>query len=186
MSQKMYEDCLAVQEGMINSFSDIYSKEVSNFDDVINKYPKMYQMYLIKAIDLISQITDYDFKNDRHFRIEDVVVFKNYNKITEVYEQIQNAAQYLEEQRRFERSGRSRWQGGGFGISGAIKGAVMAGAMNMATNAVRGIGDSAANAKDRYLIEQKKREFYESVDIFKLLAEDLFDSCERIIDYVFE
>lgn len=59
-------------------------------------------------------------------------------------------------QRQVQRSSRSRWQGGGFGISGAIKGAMMAGMMNAGTSIFRGIGDSFINANDTARVRRLK------------------------------
>lgn len=64
-------------------------------------------------------------------------------------------AQNLAYQRDAERSGRSQWVGGGFGVKGAIKGAVTAGALNAATGIFRSIGDGITDASDRSTLQSK-------------------------------
>lgn len=56
--------------------------------------------------------------------------------------------QALEAFRVAQRESRSRWQGGGFGVSGAIKGAVTASVMNIGMDFVRSFGDSVTNRSD--------------------------------------
>ena len=46
-----------------------------------------------------------------------------------------------------QRAGRSRWEGGGFGVKGAIKGAATAGAMNAVTDIFRGISDFSKDSE---------------------------------------
>lgn len=57
-----------------------------------------------------------------------------------------------------QRASRSRWQGGGFGIKGAVKGAISAGMLNLGTDILRSIGDSYIDKKDAEKIRQLKRE----------------------------
>jgi len=59
-------------------------------------------------------------------------------------------------QRQVQRASRGQWQGGGFGLAGAIKGALMAGMMNAGTSIFRGIGDSFVNAKDARRVQALK------------------------------
>ena len=68
-----------------------------------------------------------------------------------VRNEVKNVANYQKElsvQRQIQRAGRSRWQGGGFGLKGALKGAMMAGLLNAGTSIFRGIGDSFVDASD--------------------------------------
>lgn len=71
--------------------------------------------------------------------------------------QVEEVIQTLHTGRETERSSRSHWEGGGFGIKGAIKGSVKAGMMNMATGMVRGIGDSFVDAGDVKRVEEYKK-----------------------------
>lgn len=115
-------------------------------------------------------------------------VLKNtsiYCEIMSQYNKIDEYAEQLATQREIERSSRSQWQGGGFGIRGAIKGAVKAGAMNMVTNSVRGIGDSVTDSADARKIEQARQDFL-SEDVIMMLVIG-YESClESTIDFLAE
>jgi hypothetical protein len=79
----------------------------------------------------------------------------------DAYDAIINDANKIQQEREYERSGRSRWQGGGFGIKGAIKGAVKAGALNAVTGAGRAIGDSFVDNSDKANVQKAKKNIYE-------------------------
>ncbi len=73
-----------------------------------------------------------------HFDDLDDMAAEMMHKIAEIEGDQQAAANY----RRMRKDSRGRWVGGGFGMSGAVKGAMGAGMMNAAS----GIGHSAVNA----------------------------------------
>ena len=79
---------------------------------------------------------------DQYFDIENSTGYKKfiqkYNAVTDAYV-MENAQKHL------KRASRSRWEGGGFGIRGAIKGAVDASILNAATDTFRGIGDGISD-----------------------------------------
>ena len=71
---------------------------------------------------------------DQYFDIENSTGYKKfiqkYNAVTDAYV-MENAQKHL------KRASRSRWEGGGFGIRGAIKGAVDASILNAATDNIQ-------------------------------------------------
>lgn len=71
-------------------------------------------------------------------------------------ERVEEMIRSMQEARVIERNSRGHWEGGGFGVKGAIKGSVKAGMMNMATDMVRGIGDSFTDSGDAKKIEEYK------------------------------
>lgn len=101
---------------------------------------------------LISyQVYSYDVSNFIK-RCGSKVYFEKTSAYKNVCSQINDVTDYADElayQRTLERATRSRWEGGGFGVKGAIKGAITAGAMNATTEAFRGIGDRITDASDR-------------------------------------
>ena len=72
-----------------------------------------------------------------------------------------------------KRANRSQWVGGGFGVSGAIKGAVQAKAMNVATDAVRGIGWAFNDFADNNYFNKMKA---------NLITDDIWTDLEGAID----
>lgn len=96
---------------------------------------------------LYQQLIDgeiYDVSREAHRR--SCEVYQNFSKaldkIDSLYSQILQQQANAEEYRAARKAGRSRWQGGGFGLSGALEGAATAGALN----ALSGLGHSLFNA----------------------------------------
>lgn len=83
----------------------------------------------------------------------------------------------LQSYRASERTGGAHWQGGGFGLSGAIKGALMAGGLNLATDAVRGIGHMVQGSADRARLKKLQIDLYNERDHKKYLSESLYRLC---------
>lgn len=105
-------------------------------------------------------------------------LYKNsdaYILLCQDYQKVKSAEEALKIEKEYQRASRSQWQGGGFGLGGAIKGAITAGALNIATNSVRGIGDTIADVHDKSRINTIKSSL-----IGKERTEDLiqaFSSC---------
>ena len=91
-------------------------------------------------------------------------------------------ANQLAEQRAYERAGRSRWEGGGFGVRGAIKGAAKAGALNAVTGIGRAIGDSFVDSGDSEKLQKAKKQIYNNKAYRDQLLNG-FRFCIRNADY---
>lgn len=175
----------ALEEEVLAVFYEKYDEEIHCLDDVIKKYPNIIHSIFLATLDDIGNAINCDFGNGNSFPWDKVLVSVQFFKIHDVYMEILQLADDRSNQRAYQRSGRSHWQGGGFGIKGAIKGAAMAGMMNVGTNLVRGIGDSVVNSNDKNWIEAKKKEVYNSVDMCEFLGYDVLASFSNIFDYIF-
>lgn len=114
---------------------------------------------------------EYDFDYEPHIR----GVVKQYTEILE----IQNQLAY---ERSVEKNSRGRWQGGGFGLKGAIKGAVTASVLNAGSDFLHSFGDSAKASKDAKLIKNELDDLYNS----KSTKAALCFSVKAIIMQIFE
>ncbi len=88
----------------------------------------------------------------------------------EAYGETTEAAERKKLWREFERAGRSHWEGwelGGFGIKGAISGAVKAGAMNAVTGMGRAIGDTIVDGADETEAQNAKQKIYNDESLQK-------------------
>ncbi len=94
--------------------------------------------------------------------------------------EIEQYAERLADYRNVEKASRSHWEGGGFGVGGAIKGALTAGAFNIGTNIFRGIGDSITNASDKGMISKMKNELANDKEVFKCLHNTVFEYSLRV------
>ena len=153
---------------------------------------------------LISyQIYNYDISNFVD-RCGSGVFLENTRAYKDIRNQISDVSDYADElayQRVVERASRSHWEGGGFGVKGAIKGAITAGAMNAATGAFRGIGDRMTDTNDRNeikammssIVNDKNKEalFYSfcscldrtEIEYFKILGENTGWDNSRLFAY---
>jgi hypothetical protein len=71
---------------------------------------------------------------------------ESYNALFSTYLERRAAIEGEREYRDARKDSRSRWSGGGFGISGALSGAAKAGALNMASGLLHSAFNAAANA----------------------------------------
>ena len=111
------------------------------------KIPMTAELFLEKYFD-----KNESYEDEQYYRL-------NYNEIiTEVVEQyaeITNEKAELAKYRQMQKASRSRWRGGGFGVKGAMKGAMMAGVLNAGTDFMRSFGDNAQkNSDDTYIAGQ--------------------------------
>lgn len=114
----------------------------------------------------LEQIADMIRNSANHFS-------DKYTIFSEKYLEIVASAKQLEEYKALKRANRSRWEGGGFGLKGAIKGAFTAGALNIGTDMIRGIGDSWVDSSDRAKITKKKQELLASKPWVKIFSNNL-------------
>lgn len=148
---------------------DYYEK--SSFRQIIEHVPKMIETELSLVIDVSMEML-YDEK----IRITPEAFLKKYyddyrydmdydriiGKVVEKYAEVLGEREALNRYRNLQNASRSRWQGGGFGVKGSVKGAIMAGALNAGTDFVRSFGDSAQKKSDAAYIQRKISELKDS------------------------
>ncbi|MBQ4313808.1 MAG: hypothetical protein IJC21_00030 [Lentisphaeria bacterium] len=77
----------------------------------------------------------------------------------------------------------SMWQGGGFGLEGAIKGAVQAEALNLAGAAVSGIFNAAGRKAEAARMLEEQKVFFENPETPASVAQGVYDAlAEMYID----
>ena len=101
------------------------------------------------------------------------------NFVAQQYTAIQNKREADAEYRAVRKASRGRWQGGGFGFSGAVKGAAMAGGMNLLSGMGHSVINAVGNAGSSMEASSSIRKLYTQAKtrqiLFDALAEDLFD-----------
>lgn len=101
------------------------------------------------------------------------------NFVAQQYTAIQNKREADAEYRAVRKASRGRWQGGGFGFSGAVKGAAMAGGMNLLSGMGHSVVNAVGNAGSSMEASSAMRKLYTQAKtrqiLFDALAEDLFD-----------
>lgn len=68
--------------------------------------------------------------------------------------------QAYKDRKAIEKANRGHWEGGGFGVAGALKGAVTASAMNLAGSAVHGVFDLASSTMQSAKVSSRKSKIF--------------------------
>lgn len=125
----------------VMSFCDKYQANAS-LDDVVHRAKAQITESIQPTIDLcIKTLIGHNVLTVDQAQFE--VLYGGYQdiwgeaffQIYDKYAEIVMDQKQLDEYRVARRQNRSRWQGGGFGLSGALQGAAMAGALNILTGA---------------------------------------------------
>lgn len=127
-----------------SQFSASYVHNFKNIDDVHTKATGIAMDLLNPSIeaalaDLVSHaVYDIDLTGFSDYYDAGAAWESDFAEVDDRYMAITLKAEELNDYRTQRRESRGRWVGGGFGIGGAVKGAMQAGAMNIATGAVHG------------------------------------------------
>lgn len=155
------EDCSPsdMAEKFIKELPGMIDKSVCNTVPVAIDFLIENDIY---DVDEESFIKKY-FHNYFNFRKqpEFISLCNNYQVIVDAYDE-------LREKKAEYRDNRSHWEGGGFGIQGAIKGAANAAVLNAATGAVRGVGDGISDAFSSVKYRRQRAKLIESFDFDSL------------------
>ena len=140
----------AILREKIESFANEAGKEFDSFygkcpnikyflENAENKAWDLFSQYHEETVSLLIKLNIYDItvteiqsrKRTYHFS-------KIYDALSEWYlNQLQSEAQ-KDQYRTLRRQSRSSWIGGGFGLTGAVSGAMQAGLLNMASGTIHG------------------------------------------------
>ena len=106
----------------------------------------------------------YDYKMD----------YKPYfDKVLNEYSRIRNLESQMKAYREAEKVSRGKWQGGGFGFGGAIKGAMMAGALNMGSSALHSFGDASNKRSDNAQVRSRLDNLYRDSETSSTLCDSI-------------
>lgn len=158
--------------------------EITNFgQSEINQCIKQGHKFLLS-----SEI--YGISQDnliQHIRasLENGCYEKRLGEFEEGYLRIVATDEQWKEYRQMKKASRGHWEGGGFGVSGAIKGAVTAGAMNAVGNAWHGIGDLISSGIDNHFIKKQKKEYLDSKDWIQIFFAGIVDDINAIFEEVY-
>jgi len=166
----------------VQRFKELYRANTS-LEMVVNNAPKQMYQSAVPAIRHCVQIL-----------IDHNVLTIDEERFTNLYAEVWSAAsdahlkiqdQYAEivlkeadkdAYRTARREGRGRWQGGGFGFEGAIKGAATAGILNMFTGAGHMLFNGMAKFGSSIAANSKMDKIFKSNSTLKTLADGLYQT----------
>lgn len=93
----------------------------------------------------------------------------SYLKIYDQYAEIVMTEEQKDQYRVARRKGRGKWRGGGFGLSGAVKGAATAGALNMISGTGHMVFNGVAKIGSSMAASSKKNKIFRDEDTFLCL-----------------
>ncbi len=158
-----------------NEAQDLFYKrydEIGNVDNVIGELSTKGKSVIDETVKNLVQdlnkrgisITTTEFyeKYSNNFGF---VYSKKIDEAKKLYAEVVVKRDNLAFKRELEKSSRSRWQGGGFGLKGAIKGAVTAAALNLGSDILHAPGDASRTSKDKRIINNEMKSIYYDEDV---------------------
>lgn len=155
----------------VSEISDEYSK-AGNIDNVLNKVIPLGNKILDSVIEEVIAIL---YKYDINYSVgqfkgeyEDIYDF-NYLCKCDIVKRLNKESEQLrvtlEQEERIRRASRGKWQGGGFGVKGAIKGAITASALNVGSDILHSFGDASRASAINATVNADKRSTYNAANV---------------------
>lgn len=163
---------------------------IKNIGAIISKFPQ----YVEKQQNIVFDIC---LKTMREYGVVisisefvgkyyEIMQYYHYiEKIVEEYSDINGEKDQLRELRIAQQNARGKWQGGGFGISGAIKGAMVAGALNWGNDLLHSIGDSSKKNSDNKYIEKRLNDLYKDPKTKYIFVEGAYECIMSVADALY-
>ena len=168
-------------------FETLYDQDVNSFETLYDKALPAVVVSATNAIRFtISELDKYGLAitPEEFLRLsqENLYLGDVLQEYVDTAKRLEEFVEQLKSYRAKNRSQGIQWQGGGFGLSGAIGGAVMAGALNLATDAVRGIGHAVVDSADRARLRKVQLDLYKARDHKSFLGKRLYTFCMDLFD----
>ncbi|HBF6040152.1 TPA: hypothetical protein ACKO2U_002057 [Clostridioides difficile] len=163
-------------------FIKVYRSCNENLDDVINNAYDQGASIILKSIKCtLDRLIENKFYNIS----EELFIEQYCQRVVEIWESAYGIIndQYMnivlderqkEEYRQLRKNSRARWQGGGFGIQGAIKGATQAGAMNMATGVAHSAFNMISKIGTSIKVNKQKSKIFNDPSTLDVLSEVIY------------
>lgn len=150
-----------------SQFSNSYAVNFKSIDDVHEKCTVIMMSLLEPVVEVAIQdlieykVYDVDINQFEAYFSDHFTWDNDFAVIDEKYLSIVMKAEELDAYRTERRQSRGQWVGGGFGIEGAVKGAMKAGALNIATGAMHGTFNLMAKGVNAVGDAMKKSALYD-------------------------
>lgn len=160
----------------VERFHVLYQQN-RNLDNVISNVPSQAEQVIEPAVELCVEILiqhgvvtiDKAGFKEQYPYIQDIWS-EAFLKVYDQYAEIVLEQKDLDEYRVARRQGRARWRGGGFGVSGALKGAATAGAMNMVAGAGHMVFNGMGKIVSSIAASSQKSKIYQNPQTYSVIA----------------
>ncbi len=161
-------------------FYQLY-RQNNSLDDVIANATKQMHQSLSPAVDVCIRLLvehsiltiDASRFEEQYPEIRDIWC-EPYMRLYDRYAEIVMGQEELDRYRVARRESRARWSGGGFGLSGALKGAAMAGALNLASGAGHMVFNGLGKIASSISASSQKRRIFENDETCESLADGVW------------
>ncbi len=167
------------QDRAFEEFSKWY-KKYDNIEAILSKYrqfsKELIEKHAVKP--LFSTLTTssiFDVSKESYYRtcLDLSPVDEALQSVSSKYQQIEQTQAAQERYRQVRKASRGRWQGGGFGLSGALKGAAQAGALNMVSGLGHSMVNAVGNAGSAVAASSSKQALFKNQATFNLLFQGI-------------
>ena len=167
-------------------FEKFYYDKINSFDDVVTVAFPEWKKYINTSVNLavdtlLDKSIDYIDQDELWGELEDSLD----EVVKEIGENIAIVEAYKKELNEADDAG-GPWVGGGFGVTGAIKGAVQAELLNAGTSLVGGLVKNITGNTNEDKIRKLKEKIYEDMDADEVLSSSLYDMSREVFYYVYD
>mgnify|MGYP000311929607 CR=1 FL=1 len=179
-NRKLVQEASDQFEEKYASYKDMDTAIVNMEQDLRGLFFKALNSHVNRLIEHgVYEISAETFLNQYYKSADGIGVACDY--IEDQYSKITMDQRQQEEWRRYKSATRGRWQGGGFGVRGALTGAAMAGTANMISGAGHGIANFIGDIGSSIAASGKKRNLYENPITLRTLDAALCANIECLL-----
>lgn len=169
-------------------FEEYYKKNYRNLDDFSRDCLRLGNEIILKniefCIDYLINEGIYDINKELFFL--EYYAKNSYNfdeyffEINDKYMEIILKEEQKSEYRKYRKEYRGKWVGGGFGVRGAIKGAMTASAMNIVTGFIHDVFNIGEEIVSDLIADGKKEKIFNDFNTLNSLKKGIFENVSNI------
>lgn len=182
---------LIAQEG-VEKFSKIYD-QYNSLGDVVSYMPIAVENFYVeiaeRSVVLLRNYGIYTENSESFLKKSSQYIgeFEEAHSIlSEKYFQLTNQKEEEKQYRAYKKEARTRLVGGGFGVSGAIKGMAVAGSVNLATGIVHSIFNSIDGAITNSQINRELKKIYKEEENKHSILQGIFSDINFFVATFFD
>lgn len=184
LSKEAQRTFLDRYDNMYNGLGDLIDDGEKDFNEYINRGIAIAEEFL-KAYNINSYDKQefYSVMKDECFEFSRCI-YSAHEFYYEVMGKLNSEREYREQRKAY----RGRWQGGGFGFEGAIKGAAKAGVMNFGTGVLHSMANGIGNISSNYQANSALNKMYKDEgfkkELLKAIENDIMSIKRGIVEFL--
>lgn len=172
----------------INEFEEIDFSEHAACNSIKESF-KEYTQELSDDVKTLEKLLEFSLGQDERTQIDNYLqqIWGELGELEIIFEEILQNQKMSKEEREQRKASRGRWEGGGFGVGGALKGAATAGVMNATSgllhSGVNLVGNKISDARANGNRKKAIKKFYEYTEkVISCIAEIIYLAFEKEIE----